>query len=73
MQRLTILRVRSPEILEMIKKSRCSKYLQQILNPTTAVVIAGQERNLAEELLALGFLAEIDLLPQSHTGLIIEK
>lgn len=61
LQRLSILRVQSPEILEQIKKSRCSKYLQQILNPTMAVVIAGQERKLAEQLLALGYLAEIEL------------
>lgn len=72
-QRLTILRVRSPEILEMIKKSRCSKYLHQILNPTTAVVIAGQERNLAEGLLALGFLPEIDLLAPIPIGSIKDR
>lgn len=61
LQRLSILQVRSPEILEQIKKSRCSKYLQQILNPTMAIVVAGQEKKLAEQLLALGYLAEIEL------------
>lgn len=60
LQRLSILRVRSPKILEQIRKSRCSKYLKQILNPTTAVVVAGQERQLAEQLLTLGYLAEIE-------------
>ena len=62
LQRLSILRVRSPEILEEIKKSRCSKYLQQVLNPTMAVIITGQEKKLAEQLLTLGYLAEIESL-----------
>lgn len=60
LQRLSILRVRSPEILEQIRKSRCSKFLQQILNPTMAVIIAGQESKLGEQLLMLGYLAEIE-------------
>jgi|DewCreStandDraft_4_1066084.scaffolds.fasta_scaffold00047_4 hypothetical protein len=68
LQRLSILRVRSPEILEQIKKSRCSKYLQQILNPTMAVIASGQEKKLAEQLLTLGYLIEIESPRKNEPG-----
>ncbi|PWH20338.1 MAG: hypothetical protein DDG59_00735 [Anaerolineae bacterium] len=62
-QRISLLRVRSPEILEKIKRSPCSKYVQQVLNPTTAVIAQGKEKKLVEQLLTLGFLAEVEAPP----------
>jgi len=62
-QRLSILRVRSPEILKKVQKSHASKYIQQILNPTTAIIAAGKEERLTELLLSLGFLADIEPSP----------
>ncbi|MCX8062974.1 MAG: helicase-associated domain-containing protein [Anaerolineales bacterium] len=58
---IPILQVRSPDILEKIKKSPNAKYLQQILNPTTAIVVAGKEKKIAEQFLAMGYFVDVDI------------
>lgn len=58
---LTILHVRSPDILDKIKKSRSAKYLHQILNPTTAVINSGQEKKIAELFLSMGYLVDLEI------------
>ncbi len=60
-KQLSVIQVRSPEILDRLIKSHCSKYIQQILNPTTAVIIAGHEKDFAEYLLTMGILSEIEI------------
>ncbi|GAB4477212.1 MAG: hypothetical protein Kow0088_15800 [Anaerolineales bacterium] len=60
-QRVSLLRVRAPEILEKLKNSRSAKYIQQILDPTTAIIIAGKEKNLVEQILELGYFTQCDI------------
>ncbi len=58
LQRAVILRVRSPELLEKIRKSKAARFLGEPLGPTSVLVREGAEEKVLEILAALGYLGE---------------
>ena len=54
-----ILKVSKPEILEEIRKSRASKFLGEVLSPTTVIIKGGAVQKVMEVLTELGLLTEV--------------
>ncbi len=54
----TLLRVKSPEVLDALKKTRAARFLGETLNPTTVVVKAGGEKPVRDALAECGYLPE---------------
>ena len=59
-EKLLVLRVNSPEILEEMRKSKASKFLGEILSPTAVIVKSGAESKVLAALAELGLLSEIE-------------
>jgi hypothetical protein len=59
MQTQVILKVSKPEILEEMRKSRASKFLGEVLSPTSVVVKSGAIPKVMEALTELGLLTEV--------------
>ncbi len=57
-EQTTLLRVKSPEVLEALKKTRAARYLGETLNPTTVVVRPGREKAVRDALAECGYLPE---------------
>lgn len=57
-QHTVLLTVAKPEILEIIKKSKAGKFLEKQLNATTIEIRKGFEKQVEQELLEIGYLAE---------------
>jgi hypothetical protein len=53
-----VLKVRKPEILQQLRKSRAAKYLGEALGPTTVVVKSGAMRKVIEAMTEVGLLME---------------
>ena len=53
-----VLRVKRPEILKELRKSKAAKYLGEPLGPTTVIVKGGAMRKVAEAMIELGVLLE---------------
>jgi hypothetical protein len=53
----TLLKVASPEILVVLRKTRASRYLGEQFNPTTIAIRPGGEEAVHEALAELGYLA----------------
>ncbi len=58
-----VLRVSRPEVLEELRKSRASRFLGEILGPTTVIVKDGAQSKVLEVLAEIGLLAEDETLP----------
>ncbi len=58
LEQAALLRVKSPEVLEALKKTRAARYLGETLNATTVVVRAGGEQAVRDALAACGYLPE---------------
>ncbi|HSJ86264.1 MAG TPA: helicase-associated domain-containing protein [Anaerolineales bacterium] len=58
-QTQVILKVSKPEILEEMRKSKASKFLGEVLSPTTVVVKSGAIPKVMEALTELGLLMEV--------------
>jgi hypothetical protein len=58
-QTQVILKVSKPEVLEEMRKSKASKFLGEVLSPTTIVVKAGAIQKVMEALTELGLFTEI--------------
>ena len=58
MQNQVLLRVSRPEVLEELRKSRASRFLGEILGPTTVIVKDGAQSKVLAALAELGLLAE---------------
>jgi len=58
-EKSTLLRVASPEILETLRQKRAARFLGEVLNPTTVVVKQGGEEAVRNALAEMGYLAEI--------------
>lgn len=56
---LLVLRVRKPEIMEEMRKSKAGKYFGEILSPTAVIVKSGAIQKVLAELAELGVLAEV--------------
>ena len=58
-QTQVILKLSKPEVLEELRKTKASKYLGEVLSPTTVVIKSGAIQNVVEVLTELGLLAEV--------------
>jgi hypothetical protein len=58
-QTQVILKVSKPEVLDEMRKSRASKFLGEVLSPTTVVVKNGAVQKVMEALAELGLLTEV--------------
>ena len=58
-QTQTILKLSKPEILEEIRRSRASKFLGEVLSPTTVIIKSGAIQKVMEALAELGLLTEV--------------
>jgi Helicase conserved C-terminal domain len=58
-QTQVILKVSKPEVLEEMRRSRASKFLGEVLSPTTVIVKSGATQKVMEALTELGLLAEV--------------
>ena len=59
MQTQVILKVSKPEILEEVRRSRASKFLGEVLSPTTVIIKSGAVQKVMEVLTELGLLTEV--------------
>jgi hypothetical protein len=58
-QTQVILKVSKPEVLEEMRKSKASKFLGEVLSPTTVIVKSGAILKVMEALTELGLLTEV--------------
>ena len=54
-----ILKLSKPEILEEMRRSRASKFLGEVLSPTTVIIKGGAVQKVMEVLTELGLLTEV--------------
>ena len=59
-EKLLVLRVNRPEILEEMRKSKASKFLGEILSPTAVIIKSGAESKVLAALAEMGLLSEIE-------------
>jgi len=62
-EKLVVLRVSSPEVLQALRKSRAARFLGDPLAPTAVVVKAGATEKVLAALAELGYLGEARLDP----------
>ncbi len=60
-EKLLVLRVNRPGILDEMRKSKASKFLGEILSPTAVIIKSGAESNVLAALAELGLLSEIEI------------
>lgn len=58
LERATLLRLGSPEILTALRKSRAARYLGEALSPTVVILRPGGEESIRLALIELGYLPE---------------
>jgi hypothetical protein len=62
LEKVFILRANAPELINLLKQnSRTSRYLGELLNPTTVLVKATGRQAILEALMEAGYLMEFDL------------
>lgn len=59
LERLVVLRVSRPEVMNELKNSKAARFLSEPLGPTAAVVKSGAESKILEALAEMGLLAEV--------------
>ncbi len=59
LERLTVLRVNTPEILQKLRHSKANRFLAETLGPTTVAVKSGAQTALQKALAELGWLTEV--------------
>ncbi len=59
LERVTVLRLSNPEILEKLRKSRASRFLGDPLGPTTVIVNPGAWKKVLAALAEMGYLGEV--------------
>jgi hypothetical protein len=57
-EQVVVLRVKSPEILTALRKSRAARFLGDPLGPAAVIVKAGAREKVLQALVELGYLAE---------------
>ncbi len=60
LDRLVVLRVRNPEILQSLRNSRAGRFLGEPLGPTAVVVRAGAVERVLAALTELGYFGDVD-------------
>lgn len=68
MEKETVLRLRSPAMLDAIKESRAKRYLRETLGPTAVVIQEGSESKISEVLMEMGFLVDYFEGPRKEEG-----
>lgn len=63
LEKLTVLKVKRPEVLEELRASRAGRFLGEILGPVTVVIQPGAEPKIMAALAELGLLADGELEP----------
>ncbi len=63
LERLTVLRVSKPEMLQELRASRAARFLGELLGPTAVVVKEGAGEKVLAALAELGYLGEARLAP----------
>ncbi|GAB4528697.1 MAG: hypothetical protein Fur0018_14930 [Anaerolineales bacterium] len=58
-QQATLLRVRTPDLLKHLQKSKAARFLGEPLGPTTVLLKTGAEEKVLEILAEMGYLGEI--------------
>jgi len=59
LERLVVLRVSRPDVMNELKNSKAGRFLSEPLGPTAAVVKPGAESKILEALAEMGLLAEV--------------
>lgn len=59
LERVTVLRLSNPEIMEKLRKSRAARFLGDPLGPTTVIVNPGAWKKVLAALAEMGYLAEV--------------
>ena len=59
LKRFYLLQVSSPEIMQELKSGSTGRFIEELLNPTTAIIKPGAIDKIQSELASLGYLAEI--------------
>jgi len=62
LERATILRVRTPQILQDLRKSPAARYLGDLLGPTVVTVKSGAADKVLAALVEMGYLGESEIL-----------
>ena len=60
-ERVVILRLKTPEMLQMLRASRAARFLGEPLGPTTVIVKPGAREKVLGILAEMGYLGEADL------------
>jgi hypothetical protein len=60
-EKVTVLRVREPSLLDSLRKSRASRYLGDILGPTTVIISPGSIKQITSALAELGLLSSVEI------------
>lgn len=61
---LLVLRVKRPELIEQLRKTRLARYMGETLSPTAVIVKRGAVEKLLDGLVELGYLGEIGVLEE---------
>ena len=61
LERVLILRLKTPEMLQMLRASRAARFLGEPLGPTTVIVKPGAREKVLGILTEMGYLGEADL------------
>ena len=59
-EKLLVLRVKRPEILDELRRSKAAKFLGEILSPTAVIIKSGAEARVLAALAEIGLLAEME-------------
>jgi hypothetical protein len=60
LERLSVLRVNHPEILQALRSSRAARFLGEVLGPEVVVVKPGAAEKVLAALAELGYLGEVE-------------
>jgi hypothetical protein len=61
---LLVLRVKQPELIEWLRKTRLARYLGETLSPTAVVVKQGALEKILDGLVEMGYLGEVGVLDE---------
>jgi hypothetical protein len=59
LEQVTVLRLRSPELLQELRSSRAGRFLGELLGPTSVIVKAGAAEKVILALAEMGYLGEV--------------
>jgi hypothetical protein len=68
LERLTVLRLSSPELLNTLRTSRAARFLGDPLGPTAVIVKPGAWEKVQAFLAEIGYLAEVSLEKEEGRG-----